>query len=147
MAIKITYAKLVAIGAAVTKLRAVDKGAATIVERARIARFTGPLWAELGEFEKLRNELLVKYGTPVVGGQPGQYRVEGAENVKAFADEMAKMNAIEPELSISPLPISLYSLANLTVEDLTNLGDLIVWPAEDDETPTAAPALAAVPNK
>jgi hypothetical protein len=144
MAIKITYAKLALIGNAVVKLRAVDK-AATIVERARLARFTGPLWIELGAYEKLRNELVAKYGTATVGGQPGSFRIEGADNVKAFAEETAALNAIEAELSISPLPVSLYSLANLTVEDLSNLGDLIVWPADEDAPLPAAPALASVP--
>jgi len=145
MAITITYAKLALIGNAIVKLRAVDK-AATIVERARLARFTGPLWAELGTYERLRNELLTKYGTAVEGGAPGSFRITGADNAKAFAEETTKLNAIEAELPISPLPVALYSLANLAVEDMTNLGDLIVWPVDEDAPPPAAPALASVPS-
>jgi hypothetical protein len=136
MPIKIIYAKIVLIGNALAKLRAVDK-AASVVERARLAKFTGPLWAELEACEKLRNEIITKYGTAVEGGQPGQFRVVGADNVKAFAEETIKLNAIEAELAISPLPVALYSLANLTVEDMTNLGDLIIWPADEDVAPNA----------
>jgi hypothetical protein len=143
MAIKLTYRELSTIGHAIQKLMAVGKADATHIERARIARFVKPLLTELGEYEKLRNELIAKLGEPVKDGVPGQFRIK-TENLTAYADEMKKLIAIDVELLVSPLPESLHKLANLTVEDMNNLGDLIVWPKDEDEPPPAA-ALASVP--
>ena len=146
MAIKITYVLLSQIIPAVQKLRAVDKGA-TIVERARIARFVKPLWAELGEYEKLRNEIVAKFGEAVKDGAPGQFRIK-PESAKAYADEFKALMAIEVELAISPLPVKLYEAATLSVEDMDHMGELIVWPKDEDEPPApepAAPGLKAVP--
>jgi len=144
MAIKITYAELSNIGATILKLNAVG-AKASIVDRARIARFVKPILTELGEYEKLRNELIAKLGEPVKEGVPGQFRIK-TENLATYTDEMKKLLAIEAELPISPMPVKLYELADLTVEDLNRLGDLIVWPKDEDEPPApGAPGLKAVP--
>ena len=113
MAIKITYALLSQIIPAVQKLRAVDKGA-SIVERARIARFVKPIWTELGEYEKLRNEIVAKFGEPIKDKDdkviPGQFRIK-PDSVKAYADEFKALMAIEVELAISPLPVKLLAFS------------------------------------
>lgn len=140
MAIKCTYLELASTGAGLTKLRAVS--AKSIVVAARIARFVKAMIKELAEYEKIRNELLVKYGKPIEGSTKNEYRIS-SEHVAEFGAEMLKLQAIEVEIAVTPLPMACYSLAELTADEMNGLGVFIEWPPEDEEAPAETPAAPA----
>ncbi len=140
MALKATYLELASAGPGLRKLMAIDKTACpSPVDRARIARFTKPIIKELAEYDRLRNELIAECGTPIEG-KPGQFQIQPDKAAK-FRDETIKLNAIEVEIAVTPLPVSLWKLADLTVDEMNGLGQLIEWPPEDAvEEPVPAPA-------
>jgi len=145
MAIKCTYLELASTGPGLVKLRAVS--AKSVVAAARIARFVKVMIKELAEYEKIRNELLVKYGKPLEGSTKNEFRIP-PEQVAEFGAEMLKLQAIEVEIPVTPLPMACYSLAELTVDEMNGLGVFIEWPPEDEEAPAeAAPAAPPKPLK
>ncbi len=146
MSIKVTYENLSKAGPGILKIRSIDaKSGASHVERAQISRWLLGVLREIGEYERVQQELLdscgtpiplhcEKCGAPVPGVVPNQYNIL-PEKRAYYREELKKLHAIEVDtIPGRPLAVNLHKFADLTPNDMLGLGPLIEWPPEAPET-------------
>jgi len=131
--IKITYADLAILREMPGKAGPLSRlGTATSLDsfasKWLISKFLKVVIAEIQEYEKSLIALGQTYGE-VVPSRPDSFTVK-PENVKVFNEERAKLEAVEVELSILPLPLSVVEQVALTPFDLNALEKFIALPEE-----------------
>lgn len=121
---------------ALTKLAQADETRVPLLmDRIRIGRFIQKVVAEIKEMESAALALLRKYGkqdekNPTSFNIPPEVRTQ-------FNEENTKLNAMETEISLLPLPESVYGKLPLTASDLMALEKFITLSPEVQKGLTA----------
>lgn len=84
--------------------------------RVHIARRIRAINAELLDYERLRVDLVKKFGDPVEG-QAGNYKVREADT-ELYTNELAKIEAVEITLTTEPFALADLETAKITVGDM-----------------------------
>jgi len=152
MPIKCTWGEVIAIrgrnGAVgpLAKILAANKSSGfSLVDRARLQRFCAPILNELGKIEPTHLALLEKYGTERPD-KPGHYdlpkRVRGTPEEKQrqeYDAEYAKLEAVEVELTLLPLPTDVVEQFDFSTSDLLALDKFLKLPEIPDEQAAPSP--------
>lgn len=111
--------------ATLTKLKLPSKVAVQLFRMAKVVR------SEAEVFHAKRDELMHQMGTEKTA-ETAEEKALGPvivsiapEHVKAFMKELTELTAVEVEVTCEPMPVSLLGDAELSIEDLDQLGPFI----------------------